>query len=133
MKKLFLFVFFAICLFATSQIIAQNDADLTAKMATKSKGYKVLNAGEPLTIYKYIHPSHSPKETEKYAPKYFFTTSGSEVLQQLTKENLKKAFPDNHSFHDALDENFKEDKELINYDSFHKMYKINHIYQTTVK
>ena len=133
MKKLFQFVFFAMCLFATSHIIAQNDADLTTKMATKSKGYKVLNAGESLTIYKYMHPAHSPKDTEKYAAKYFFTTSGSEVLQELTKENLKKAFPDNHAFHDALDENFKEDKELINYDSFHKMYKINHIYQTTAK
>ena len=70
-----------------------------------------------------------PKEAEKYAPKYFFVSGSTDVLQELTKENLKKAFPDNHPFHDALDENFKEDKELINYDSFHKMYKINWIYK----
>jgi hypothetical protein len=100
---------------------------LTSKTATKSKGYAVLNPGEEITIYKYVHRAHSPKEAEKYAPKYFFTTSTSDELQPLTKANLKKAFPDNHPFHDALDANFKEEKELYTYDDFHKMYKVNRL------
>ena len=70
---------------------------------------------------------------QKYAPKYFFVSKSSDSLQELTMANLKKAFPDSHAFHDALDANFKQDKELVNYDSFHKMYKINRIYQTTIK
>ena len=45
----------------------------------------------------------------------------------------KKAFPDNHAFHDALDVNFKEDKELISYDDFHKLYKVSWVYKNTVK
>ncbi len=112
--------------------MAQKES-LTSATATKEKGYTVINPGEPIIIYKYQHPSHSPKEAEKYAPKYFFTTSSSNVLQELTKMNLKKAFPNNHAFHDALDANFTEDKELISYDDFHKMYKIKRIYNTTVK
>jgi hypothetical protein len=132
MKKLFPLLLSAICLFTVSQSIAQVE-NATTKTATKKMGYKIMNPGQQITIYKYVHASHSPKETEKYAPKYFFATKSSDALQELTKENLKKAFPDSHPFHDALDANFKEDKDLINYDSFHKMYKLSHIYQTTIK
>ena len=132
MKKVFPWVLSAICLFTVSPAMAQVE-NPTTKTATKKMGYTIMNPGEQITIYKYVHASHSPKETEKYAPKYFFVTKSSDALQELTKENLKKAFPDSHTFHDALDENFKEDKGLINYDSFHKMYKINRIYQATIK
>lgn len=132
MKKIFLLVLPAIYMFTALQASAQVEKP-TTKTATKRMGYTNMNPGEQINIYKYVHPSHSPKEAEKYAPKYFFVTKSSDALQELTKENLKKAFPDSHPFHDALDENFKEDKELINYDSFHKMYKINRIYQATIK
>ena len=132
MKKLFPFLLSAICLFTVSQATAQVE-NPTTKTATKKMGYTNMNPGEQINIYKYVHAAHSPKEAEKYAPKYFFVTKSSDALQELTKENLKKAFPDSHTFHDALDDNFKEDKELINYDNFHKMYKINRIYQATIK
>jgi hypothetical protein len=132
MKKLVSLVLITISVFMVSTAMAQKDS-LTSATATKEKGYTVLNPGEPITIYKYQHPSHSPKEAEKYAPKYFFTTSSANVLKELTKMNLKKAFPNDHAFHDALDVNFREDKELINYDDFHKMYKLNRVYTTTVK
>jgi len=32
-----------------------------------NKAYKILNPGEALLIYVYKHPSHSPKEAEKYS------------------------------------------------------------------
>jgi hypothetical protein len=47
--------------------------------------------------------------------------------------NLKAAFPTNHKFHDELDANFKSDKELTAYDSFHKMYKVDHILMMSEK
>lgn len=132
MKRLASLLFISIGLLTASIATAQKES-VTSATATKEKGYTVLNPGEPITIYKYQHPSHSPKEEEKYAPKYYFTTSNSNVLQELTKTNLKKAFPNEHPFHDALDAQFKEDKELIAYDDFHKMYKVVHIYASTVK
>ena len=132
MKSLLLLLFIAIGPFTISHLSAQQK-DITAKTALTTKGYTVLNPKEAIKIYKYVHGSHSPKETEKYAPKYFFTTESSDVLTELTKDNLKKAFPTNHSFHDALDANFKEDADLTNYDSFHKMYKINRLLQAENK
>ncbi len=97
-----------------------------------NKEYKILNPGEALLIYVYEHPSHSPKETEKYSPLYYFSTDASSAPMSLTKANLKAAFPDNHKFHDALDAQFRSDKELYTYDQFHKMYKLNWIIQNTM-
>lgn len=99
--------------------------EVTAKIASSSKEYSVINTGESILLYKYMHKAHSAKEVDKYAPKYYFTTASSDVLKDLTKENLKKAFPTNHAFHNALDAHFNSDAELINYDTFHKMYKLN--------
>ena len=126
MKKKFISIVLAASLFTLSINASAQKDSVTSATATKEKGYTVINKEEePITIYKYVHASHSPKETEKYAPKYFFTTSSSDVLRELTKINLKKAFPNNHKFHDALDAQFKSDDELNAYDSFHKMYKVN--------
>lgn len=126
MKKLLMLLTIVSVSLASSKVMAQKD-QLTSKTATKSKGYTVINPGEAITIYKYVHRAHSPKEAEKYAPKYFYTTQSSDVLKELTKTNLKKEFPENHAFHDALDANFKEDAELTAYDDFHKMYKVTWI------
>lgn len=106
---------------------------LTTKTATSSKGYTLINPGEQISIYKFMHPSHSPKEAGNYADKYFFTSGSSDTLQELTKTNLKKAFPENHSFHDALDANFTKDSELTNYDEFHKIYKVNRLLENSLK
>jgi len=132
MKKLVTLTFLLFGLLPATTTMAQKTT-VKAAEATKEKGYTILNAGEPIVIYKYQHAGHSPKEVEKYVPKYFFTTGASDVLQELTKANLKKAFPNTHPFHDALDAIFKSDKDLIEYDDFHKMYKISRLYATTVK
>ena len=124
MKKLSSVVVATLSLLLSTQAIGQN-ANVTAATAAKNTSYTVLNKEGTVILYKYHHLAHSPKETEKYAPTYFFTTQSSDVLQSLTKDNLKKAFPENHPFHDALDATFDSDKDLIVYDSFHKMYKVS--------
>ncbi len=132
MKKVLATAILFAGLLLASSVFAQNGA-VPLKKATSKNGYTIVNPGEEILIYKYVHASHSPKEAEKYKPKYFFSIKSSDVLQDLNKENLKKTFPDNHPFHDALDVNFKDDKDLIEYDSFHKMYKLNRIYKNTIK
>ena len=124
MKKLSLLMIIIISVCSFYQAKAQNE-NVTSKTATKKNGYTRLNNDGVITLYKYIHASHSPKEAEKYKPKYFFTTPSSDVLQPLTKDNIKNAFPDNHPFHDALDATISSDQDLTMYDTFHKMYKLN--------
>ncbi len=58
---------------------------------------------------------------------YFFSVGAEGPILRLTRDNLKQAFPDNHRFHDALDQTFTADAQLAQYDDFHKMFKINRL------
>lgn len=98
-----------------------------------NKEYRILNPGEPLLIYTYQHAAHSPKDAQNYPKSYFFSTDAALAPQPLTKANLKAAFPDNHSFHNQLDAQFKQDSDLFAYDRFHKMYKLNWILLSSSK
>ncbi len=96
-----------------------------------NKDYLVMNPNEVILLYKM-----EVMQTKAQAPKayyYYFSSDAASPLQDLTKANLKAAFPTNHKFHDELDANFKSDSELTAYDSFHKMYKVNHILMMTTK
>ncbi|MEO5999167.1 MAG: hypothetical protein ABIN89_20505 [Chitinophagaceae bacterium] len=127
MKKLISLLLLSVGLMVSLKLVAQKKG-VTTQTATKSKGYTIINSGEqPITIYKYVPGLYPPKEAEKNAPQYFFATKSSDELKELTKENLKSAFPDKHTFHDALDATFPKDDDLMTYDKFHKMYKINHL------
>ena len=58
---------------------------------------------------------------------YFFSVGPNGDMLPLTIVNLKKAFPDNHTFHDSLDMMFKNDSQLTKYDDFHKMFKVTRL------
>lgn len=94
-----------------------------------NKEYKVLNPGQSLLIYFYQHPAHTGKDVNRglYQPEYYFSKDANSPLQDLTLTNVKATFPENHKLHDALDAQFKSDKELYAYDKFHKAYKLNWI------
>ncbi|MDP4150220.1 MAG: hypothetical protein Q8927_06735 [Bacteroidota bacterium] len=133
MKKINFLIIVAFGILACTEHSTAQQNKLTPGTATRKAGYTVLNPNETIKIYKYVHYAHAPKVADQYAPKYYFAKDSSDVLQLLTKENLKRAFPDNHRFHDALDATFREDKELVNYDGFHKMYKVNHLLEMSTK
>ena len=91
MKKIFLLASVTIGLLLFHTANAQKE-DVTAKNASKSRAYTKLNESGTITIYKYQHGSHAPKDAERYLPLYFYTTASSDVLQPLSKLSLKKAF-----------------------------------------
>src|SRR5262245_44178324 len=62
---------------------------------------------------------------------YFFSVGPKGDVLPLTILNLKKAFPDNHTFHDLLDMTFKHDSDLTKYNEFHKMYKVNRLLEAS--
>ena len=62
---------------------------------------------------------------------YFFSVGPRGEILPLTILNLKKAFPENHAFHDFLDMSFKYDSDLTKYDDFHKMFKVNRLLDAT--
>jgi diadenosine tetraphosphate (Ap4A) HIT family hydrolase len=96
-----------------------------------NKDYLVMNPNEVILLYKVEVLQTKAQSTKVYT--YYFSKDAASSLQDLTMANLKAAFPTNHKFHDELDANFKSDKDLTAYDSFHKMYKVDHILMMSEK
>lgn len=92
----------------------------------RNSEFPMINVGESIMIYK-VETGSGMKNDPIVTNCYFSKDAGSEI-QKLTISNLKAAFPDNHKFHDLLDMEFHSDSELIKYDSFHKMTRVNKIY-----
>jgi len=71
---------------------------------------------------------NSPSEkTFMLVPAYFFSKTLSSEILPLTGINLKRTFPDNHKFHDSIDVEFHNDKDISTYDPLHKMYRVNYL------
>lgn len=112
-----------------SQTFGYRGCDQEVYRFVEKLRYKMLNPQEPLLLYFYQHLAQAPKFVEQHPPQYFFSVGPGRV-QKLTIANVKTAFPDNHSFHDAVDAQFKHDKDLYAYDEFHRMYKLNWVLKT---
>lgn len=111
------------------EIFGYKDCDnLTYRFADNSH-YVILNPTEQILLYKHTTEGSKNKKAEVH---YYFSVSGAGEMQTLTLMNLKKAFPENHKLHDALDAEFKSDDQLSEYDAFHKMYKVNRLYASAM-
>ena len=78
--------------------------------------YRVIRA-EPLYLYERDRNVVVGKRFQAVAERYFSTTPDT-PLRPLTLTELKKAYPDNHKFHDLLTLAFSNDADLMRRDSF---------------
>ena len=58
---------------------------------------------------------------------YFFSAGAEGPVLALTLENLKKAFPDNQRFYEALDAAFGAKQKISEYDESQKMFTVNQL------
>lgn len=98
--------------------------DITYRFVDQNH-YTVLNPKEEILLYKLVILA---SKNQQEAVHYYFSKSPDSEVQELSLTNLKKAFPGNHKFHDMLDAEFNGIVNLAQYDSFHKMYKVNRLY-----
>ena len=95
------------------------------------KTYPMVNPGETILLYKIVTPAMGkarPAQTN-----WYFSKDAAYPIVPLTIKNLVGAFPQNHSFHDAVIAEFKTDAELTRYDDAHKMMRINRLYLNSLK
>lgn len=92
--------------------------------------YDVTDKGVLWIYTKQSVQAASPRSGVKTVTTYYFSKGGDNGILELTLLNLKATFPDNHMLHDAIDGLFKTNTSLIEYDQFHKLYKINHFLET---
>ncbi len=83
--------------------------------------YEVLNPQNGFLIYKLNRLSFSKNQQQ---PFYFFSTNADAPVQSLTIMNVKKAYPDDRNLHYAIDMLFRNDEDLLRYDSYYNQYKI---------
>lgn len=88
--------------------------------------FPLINTGESIMIYKV--ETGSGMKNNPVVINYYFSKDAASEIQKLTINNLKMAFQNNHKFHDLIDMEFHSDNELIKYDAFHKITRINKIY-----
>ncbi|MBO9732671.1 MAG: hypothetical protein J7623_28770 [Chitinophaga sp.] len=89
--------------------------------------YEILNRNARLLLYKrkiMTAVKTFPRDNFQY---YFSVGDGP--LQELTGWNLKNAFSGRKALPDQLDVNFRQDSDLMSYDSFHHMYKLEWLLQ----
>ncbi|MCK6650829.1 MAG: hypothetical protein L6Q66_14325 [Bacteroidia bacterium] len=107
-------------------IFHQKEISIKHNDSTYNYPNPFINTGESILIYKV--ETGSGMKNNPVVINYYFSKDAASEIQKLTINNLKMAFQNNHKFHDLIDMEFHSDNELIKYDAFHKMTRINKIY-----
>ncbi len=99
----------------------------------KKNEYEILNK-DKLTLYSQSSTTTISGQKGIFTiTNYFFSSSFSSDLIPLTSQNLKNQYPGNHKFHDMLDAQFENDEDLMMFDEFHNRYKINHLFDESLR
>ncbi|MFN8254175.1 MAG: hypothetical protein U0W24_00705 [Bacteroidales bacterium] len=100
----------------------------------ENKEYELVDKSS-ITVYKYTEKTTSGSKNKHETTKttYFFSESVESPLRILTLKNIETSFLNNKKFHDLIDLHFKSDADLIIYDDYYKMLRLNHIYLESLK
>ncbi|HVU94930.1 MAG TPA: hypothetical protein VHE34_06875 [Puia sp.] len=64
---------------------------------------------------------------------FYFSIDSQGPLRELTRANLEDVFASNAKFRYALEQTFRSDKQLLEYDRYLKMYKIKYLYNQSLQ
>lgn len=110
------------------EIYGYRDCDENSYRFVNEKVYKILNPFESIVIYR--HFVYTPKDP---VVDYTFSKGNEGLVEELTKVNLKRAFPDKRKFHELLDLSFKDELSLSSYDKRKKVYKLMTVYKKSIE
>lgn len=91
----------------------------------------LIEEAKAIIIYKRYDEESDDPDDGPIPPTYYFSVNNG-AMKELNLINLKKAFPEEHDFHDKLDETFSGGRGTASYDNYHKMYKVNRVLAITV-
>jgi hypothetical protein len=89
----------------------------------ENQTYELLNPTEKIFIYRKKTLGGPKGNLPTY--KYFFSLTHESKLIELTIHNLKICYKDNHKKLDRIDLYFKNDGDLIEFDTYSKKFKLN--------
>jgi hypothetical protein len=87
--------------------------------------YQIVEAKD---LYVYLREGYeSVGKSRRIVYVYYFSVGPTGRILQLTLQNLKEALPENHVFHDSLDQAFGNGQNVAEYDERHGIFKVNHL------
>jgi hypothetical protein len=97
------------------------------------QSYQILDTAAFYLYYRYGNKDKPKGEGLIKKAEYYFSRDAASPIELLTKDNLKATFRDNLPFHYAMDTEFRNDQELIAYDTYCGCYKLKYIYIRSFK
>jgi len=111
--------------FAKSDLFGFRGCDGNDYRFAANLEYQILETRELYIYAREVYVSHG--RGRHTVRGYFFSAGTEGPVLTLTLENLKKAFPANQKFHDALDAAIGAKQKLSEYDESQKMFKVNQL------
>lgn len=97
--------------------------------------YEIFDKGA-IPIYQAMETTHTANPKNKQTitkARYYFSENAGSPLKELTLKNIETSFLSNNKFHELVDLYFKSDEDLLIYDDYYKMLRINHTYLESLK
>jgi len=116
--------------FSKDSIYGYKDKEGISHRFFNKNVFEILNPGEAILLYKILVCPKTKYDQAKY--EYFFSKDVNSPIVALILNNLEANFETNKTFVELLDVHFKNNEELLMYDSIHKMYKINHLLELSI-
>lgn len=97
------------------------------------QGKEYFSLGEKGSVWIFYKEVNVPEgKTPDLEKQYYFSIKGDGKIIPLTINNIKCAFPDNQILPDLVDAQMKSENDIWAYDSFHKMFKINYLINSSI-
>lgn len=115
-----------------AEIFGFRTCDGTSVRFVRGANFRVVRA-PPLYLYQHEYRVSAGKGGFRLVADYAFSTTAADSVRPLTLDALKRAYPENHRFHDLLDLAFRSDVELMRYDEFHHEYRVARLLRGTLE
>ena len=115
-----------------AEIFGFRACDGTNVRFVRGANFRVVRA-PPLYLYQHEYRVSAGKGGFRLLAEYGFSTTAADSVRPLTLDALKRAYPENHRFHDLLDLAFRSDEELMRYDEFHHEYRVARLLRGTLE
>lgn len=118
--------------YAKSEIFGFRACDGTDVRFVRGANFRVVRA-PPFYLYQHEYRVSMGKSGSRLVASYAFSRTAADSVRPLTLDALKRAYPENHRFHDVLDLAFRRDEELMRFDEFHHEYRVARLLRETLE
>ena len=92
----------------------------------ENREYQILEAKRIYVYFIKVRMPNTPGARASWLKsEYHFSVGAEGPVLLLTVDNVKRAFPDDHRFHDSLEQTLASGQKLAQYDEVHKMFRVN--------